>query len=150
MLSPMHGRAVPLSEVDDPVFAEGIAGDGVAIIPEAPEGTVIEVVAPAAGHLARLFEGGHAFAIATSDGVELIVHIGLDTIEMKGDGFELIATEGDTVEAGQPIVRADLRRIEEAGYDPVTPVIVMNAEDHPVSEKKTGAVAPGDVLYEIG
>lgn len=150
MLAPMTGLAVPLSTVDDPVFAEGIAGDGVAIVPEVPGGgSVIEVVAPVAGHLARLFEGGHAFAIEAAGGVEMIVHIGLDTIELKGDGFELIATEGDVVEAGQPIVRADLDRIKETGYDPVTPVIVMNPDAHPVAGHRTGPVRPGDVLFTV-
>ncbi len=150
MLAPMPGLAVPLSTVDDPVFAEGIAGDGVAIVPEAAGGgSVIEVLAPVAGTLARLFEGGHAFAIEAAGGIEMIVHIGLDTIELKGDGFELIATEGDLVEAGQPIVRADLDRIKEAGYDPVTPVIVMNSDEHPVAGHRTGAVKPGDVLFTV-
>src|ERR671915_2079228 len=132
--APVSGRAVPLSEVPDEVFAQGMAGEGGAIVP-AQSG---EAVAPASGTLVKLFEGGHSFGIETDDGVELIVHVGLDTIELRGAGFEKVATEGDRVEAGQPIVRFDLDEIKDSGYDPVTPVVVTNAEDHPVSNLRTG------------
>src|ERR671915_1577074 len=132
--APVSGTAVPLSEVADEVFAQGMAGEGGAIVP-ARSG---EAIAPASGTLVKLFEGGHAFGIETDDGVELIVHVGLDTIELRGAGFEKVATEGDRVEAGQPIVRFDLDEIKDSGYDPVTPVVVTNAEDHPVSNLRTG------------
>lgn len=145
ILTPTAGRAVPLSEVSDEVFASGMAGDGVAVVPS--DGG--EVVAPISGTLVKLFEGGHAFGIASGDGVELIVHIGLDTIEMRGAAFEKLATEGDTVEAGQPIVRFDLDKITSAGYDPVTPVVVTNADEHPISNARNGEVRPGDPLFEI-
>jgi phosphotransferase system IIA component len=78
------------------------------------------------------------------------VHVGLDTIEMRGAGFEKLATEGDRVQAGQPIVRFDLDEIKSAGYDPVTPVVVTNAEDHPVSNLRTGEVSAGDPLFDAG
>ena len=94
VLAPVSGRAVPLSEVPDEVFAEGMAGEGGAIVP-AQSG---EAVAPASGTLVKLFEGGHAFGIETDEGVELIVHVGLDTIELRGTGFEKLAAEGDRVE----------------------------------------------------
>ncbi len=90
-----------------------------------------EALAPASGTLVKLFEGGHAFGIETDEGVELIVHVGLDTIELRGAGFEKLATEGDRVEAGQPIVRFDLEEIRAGGYDPVTPVVVTNARRAP-------------------
>src|ERR687896_2747666 len=126
MLAPVTGRAVPLSEVPDEVFAEGMAGEGGAIVP----GASGEVVAPVSGTLVKLFEGGHAFGIETDEGVELIVHVGLDTIEMRGAGFEKLATEGDRVQAGQPIVRFDLEEIKNSGYDPVTPVVVTNPDEY--------------------
>lgn len=144
VLAPVSGRAVPLSEVPDEVFAQGMAGEGAAIVP-AGSGVA---VAPVSGTLVKLFEGGHAFGIETDGGVELIVHVGLDTIELRGEGFERLATEGDTVEAGQPIVRFDLETIRSAGYDPVTPVVVTNADEHPVSGQKTGEVSAGDPLFE--
>lgn len=145
VLAPISGRAVPLSEVPDEVFAGGMAGEGCAIVPTASG----EAVAPISGTLVKLFEGGHAFGIATDEGIEMIVHLGLDTIKMRGSGFEKIATEGDAVEAGQPIVHFDLDAIRGAGYDPVTPVIVTNADEHPVNGIRTGEVSAGDPLFEV-
>ena len=146
VLAPISGRAVPLAEVADEVFAEGMAGQGCAIVPEASG----EAVAPVSGVLVKLFEGGHAFGIATDGGIEMIVHLGLDTIELRGKGFERIATEGDRVEAGQPIVRFDLDEIRTGNYDPVTPVLVTNDEDHPVTGVRTGEVQAGELLFEAG
>ncbi|BBL79216.1 PTS system glucose-specific EIIA component [Rubrobacter xylanophilus] len=144
ILSPISGEAVPLSEVPDEVFAEGMAGQGAAVVPDS--GGV--AVAPVSGTLVKLFEGGHAFGIETDGGVELIVHLGLDTIELRGDGFERLATEGERVEAGQPVVRFDLERIRSSGYDPITPVVVTNPEEHPVSGLRTGPVRAGEPLFE--
>ena len=146
VLAPVSGRAVPLAEVPDEVFAEGMAGQGCAIVPEASG----EAVAPISGVLVKLFEGGHAFGIASDGGIEMIVHLGLDTIELRGSGFERIATEGDRVEAGQPIVRFDLDEIRAGDYDPVTPVLVTNPEDHPVASARTGDVQAGEPLFEAG
>jgi sugar PTS system EIIA component len=146
ILAPISGEAVPLSEVPDEVFAEGMAGEGGAIVPDAGG----EAVAPVSGTLVKLFEGGHAFGIATEEGVEMIVHLGLDTIELRGEGFERLAAEGDAVEAGQPIVRFDLDTIKNAGYDPVTPVVVTNADEHPVSGLATGRVTAGEPLFQAG
>ncbi len=145
VLAPFSGRAVPLTEVSDEVFAEGMAGLGCAVVPDASG----EAVAPISGTLVKLFEGGHAFGIVTEDGVEMIVHLGLDTIELQGRGFERLATEGDRVEAGQSIVRFDLDEIRSAGYDPVTPVLVTNPDEHPVGEARTGEVRAGDPLFEV-
>ena len=146
VLAPISGRAVPLAEVADEVFAEGMAGQGCAIVPEASG----EAVAPVSGILVKLFEGGHACGIATDGGIEMIVHLGLDTIELRGKGFERIATEGDRVEAGQPIVRFDLDEIRAGNYDPVTPVLVTNDEDHPVTGVRTGEIQAGELLFEAG
>ena len=145
VLAPISGEAVPLSEVPDEVFAQGMAGDGGAVVP----GASGEAVAPASGRLVKLFEGGHAFGIETDEGVEMIVHLGLDTIEMRGAGFEKIATEGDRVEAGQPIVRFDLDEIKNAGYDPITPVVVTNPDEHPAGSPSIGEVSAGDPLFEV-
>jgi PTS system N-acetylglucosamine-specific IIC component len=146
ILAPISGEAVPLSEVPDEVFATGVAGQGVAIVPSGSG----EAVAPVSGTLVKLFEGGHAFGIETADGIEMIVHIGLDTVEMDGGGFEKLAAEEDEVEAGQPIVRFDLEAIRAAGYDPVTPVVVTNPDEHPVSGQATGQISAGDFLFEAG
>lgn len=146
VLAPVSGRVVPLAEVPDEVFAQGMAGEGGAIVP----GESGEAVAPVSGTLVKLFEGGHAFGIEADGGVELIVHVGLDTIEMRGGGFERLAVEGDRVEAGQPVVRFDLDEIRSSGYDPVTPVVVTNPEDHPVRDLAGGEVRAGEPLFEAG
>src|SRR5437899_12491613 len=107
VLAPLDGTVVDLENVPDEVFAQKMAGDGVAID---PSGQV--AVSPVAGDLVKLFPGGHAFGISMHDGVELIVHIVLDTIELKGEGFENIATEGQVVKAGTPTIRFDCATIE--------------------------------------
>lgn len=145
VLAPVSGNAIPMSDVPDEVFAGGLAGDGAAIVPSGSG----EAVAPVSGKLVKLFEGGHAFGIATEEGVELIVHLGLDTIEMEGEGFEKLAAQGDEVEAGEPIVRFDLEAINSAGYDPVSPVVVTNSDEHAVDGRRTGEVQAGDPLFEV-
>src|SRR5207244_12687623 len=100
VLAPIDGTVVDLESVPDEVFAQKMAGDGVAID---PSGRV--AVAPVTGDLVKLFPGGHAFGISTGGDVELIVHIGLDTVELKGEGVEDIATGGQVGPAGAPIVR---------------------------------------------
>ncbi len=146
ILAPVSGEIVPLSEVADEVFASGMAGDGGAIIPSAGG----EVLAPISGLLMKLFEGGHAFGIEGGNGMELIVHIGLDTIEMRGEGFEKLARQGEHVEAGQPIVRFDLEKIRDVGYDPATIIVVTNPEDHAVSGIAQGEVEAGSTLFKTG
>src|SRR5436305_14566669 len=98
IFAPLDGMVVDLETVPDGVFAQEMAGDGVAID---PSGQV--AVAPVSGTLVKLFPGGHAFGISTPEGVDLIVHIGLGTVELKGQGFQNIATEGQQVKAGTPI-----------------------------------------------
>lgn len=146
VLAPISGKAVSLTEVPDEVFAQGMAGEGVAIVPDGGG----EVLAPVSGTLVKLFEGGHAFGIEADDGVEMIVHIGLDTIELRGTGFERLATEGDRVEAGQPVVSFDLEEVKNAGYDPITPVVVTNPQDHPVRNPADGEIRAGELLFEAG
>src|SRR2546423_10316563 len=102
VLAPLDGTVVDLESVPDEVFAQKMAGDGVAID---PSGRV--AVAPVTGNLVKLFPGGHAFGISTGDGVELIVHIGLDTVELQGEGFENIATVGKGVQDETPLVNFD-------------------------------------------
>lgn len=146
ILAPVDGRLVPLREVPDEVFAEGMAGEGAAILPS--EGG--DVLAPVSGELVKLFEGGHAFGILTDGGMEIIVHLGLDTIELHGKGFEKLAVEGDRVEAGQPVVRLDLGLVHSTGYNTVTPVVVSNADEFKVSGPATVEVSAGGVMFRAG
>jgi sugar PTS system EIIA component len=143
VLAPIDGTVVDLETVPDEVFAQKMAGDGVAID---PSGQV--AVAPISGDLVRLFPGGHAFGIATSDGVELIVHIGLDTVELKGEGFENIATEGQIVQAGTPIVRFDRAAIERLGKVMLSPIVSSGAGS--IVRRASGTVRAGrDVLFVL-
>lgn len=143
VLAPLDGTVVALEDVPDEVFAQKMAGDGVAID---PAGSV--AVAPISGDLVKLFPGGHAFGISTSEGVELIVHIGLDTIELKGEGFENIATEGQQVKAGTPIVRFDRATIERKGKAIVSPVV--SSGEGTIVRRATGKVQAGrDILFVL-
>ena len=143
ILAPIDGTAVDLESVPDEVFALKMAGDGVAID---PSGRL--AVAPVAGQLVKLFKGGHAFGIAIDGGGELIVHLGLDTIELKGQGFETIATEGQMVRAGDPIVSFDRATIEAAGKVVLSPVV--SAGEGNVIQKTSGSVRAGrDILFTL-
>jgi len=143
VLAPLDGTVVDLENVPDEVFAQKMVGDGVAID---PSGQV--AVAPVSGDLVKLFPGGHAFGISMNDGVELIVHIGLDTIELKGEGFENIATEGQMVKAGTPIVRFDRATIERRGKVMLSPVVSSGAGT--IMRRASGAVRAGrDVLFVL-
>ncbi len=121
---PLAGRVVPLSEVPDATFAEGIMGPGLAIKPSGDT-----VVAPADGTVGATFDSSHAVALVLEDGTELLIHVGIDTVHMAGNGFETLVAKGDTVKAGTPLLRFDLQKIEAAGHPTITPVIVLNNEN---------------------
>lgn len=124
LTQPIAGRVVPLSEVPDPTFAEQIMGPGLAIEP-----TGDTVVAPAPGRVGHVFETGHAVAVVTDEGTEILVHVGLDTVDMGGDGFETLVSTGDIVDEGTPLLRVDLDKIRAAGHPTITPVVVLNDAD---------------------
>ncbi|HLI69496.1 MAG TPA: glucose PTS transporter subunit IIA [Ktedonobacteraceae bacterium] len=143
VLAPLDGTVVDLESVPDEVFAQKMAGDGVAID---PSGQV--AVSPVAGQLVKLFKGGHAFGIALNDGVEVIVHLGLDTIELEGKGFEKIAVEGQFVQPGDPIVRFDRATIEAAGKVILSPVV--SSGEGTIIRRAGGVVKAGsDVLFTL-
>lgn len=144
--TPLAGRVIDLGEVHDDVFANRVMGDGVALTPD-PEVPRAPVVAPVAGTIAKLFTGGHGVAIETPDGVQVLVHIGIDTVELHGDGFTVQAAEGDAVTVGTPLVEVDLARLAQLGRDATTPVVVISG--HPVRVLASGDVAPGDPLLEV-
>ena len=143
ILAPLDGTVVDLESVPDEVFALKMAGDGVAID---PSGQV--ALAPATGTLVKLFRGGHAFGIAAEGGVELIVHLGLDTVELEGKGFEKIAVEGQVVQAGDPIVRFDRAAIEASGKLILSPVV--SPGNGTIVQRASGSVKAGhDVLFTL-
>ncbi|SJN43193.1 MULTISPECIES: glucose PTS transporter subunit IIA [Luteococcus] len=140
--APLAGRVVPLSEVPDPVFSAGTVGLGVGIDPSGDT-----VYAPAPGKIVVAQKTGHAFGIQLDSGVELLVHVGIDTVNLEGRGFDVKVARGDRVEAGTPLVTFDRAIIEEAGYSLVTPVLVTNAKKFgEVTQAAQGDVQVGDEL----
>ncbi len=144
LLAPFAGEVVTLDEVPDPVFSGRMLGDGFALRPAA-DATSLSVVAPVAGRLATVFKTGHAFALVTPEGVEVLVHIGLDTVERKGAGFKALAATGDTVERGAPVVVVDAAALRAAGYDLVTPVAFTKKGQVDSITPARGPVASGAV-----
>ena len=139
--SPVNGKLVPIDTVSDPTFAQEMIGKGVAIIPE--DGNFY---APASGTLVALFPTGHAYALNTDDGAEILVHIGIDTVKLNGQFYDVQAKQGDTVKKGDLIVKVDLEGIKAAGYDTVTPVIISNSNQFSKVEKKDGNVTAGEAV----
>jgi sugar PTS system EIIA component len=137
VLAPVAGRAVPLHDVPDPVFSQGMVGYGAAIDP--PRG-VVDAVAPVTGKLLKLLP--HAYVVMTAGNVGILVHLGLDTVRLNGAGFTAHAKEGDTVTAGQVIITYDVPSVEAAGLNPIVPVVVMD-EREPANVIAADAVTDG-------
>lgn len=145
VVSPLAGKVIPVEEVADGVFSEKMVGDGFAVEPEADE-----VLAPADGEITLVFDTKHAFTMRTAQGVDLLVHMGIDTIRLNGEPFTLNIQQGDTVKAGQPIGTMDRAAILAAGYRTVTPVVVGNLADLGGFElTRTGEVKAGDAVMEV-
>lgn len=143
--SPTKGRAVALSEVNDPTFAEEMLGKGAAVIPE--DG---KICAPADGEIGMVFDTLHAVSMTTDFGAEILIHIGLDTVKMKGEGFTGHVKAGDHVKKGDLLLEVDLEKVKAAGYDTITPVIVCNTPDYSsVENVGKGAVNAGDDLIIV-
>ncbi|MGX4686720.1 beta-glucoside-specific PTS transporter subunit IIABC [Vagococcus sp. JNUCC 83] len=123
LVSPVTGTIVPLSEVKDEVFSSGALGKGIAINP-----TVGELYAPATGEITTVFPTGHAIGMTTTDGVEILIHIGMDTVELEGKGFDIKSKQGDKVNQGDLLGYFDIDYIKEAGKPVVTPVVVTNSD----------------------
>ena len=119
--SPCDGEIIPLSDVPDQVFADKILGDGAAVIPES--GTI---VSPVDGKIAQTFDSHHAYAITSNEGLDILIHIGLNTVELKGDGFKSYVKDGDIIKKGDKIADVDLEYIADRGYNLHTPIIITN------------------------
>jgi PTS system beta-glucosides-specific IIC component len=143
--APLAGRVVALSEVPDPVFGGGVMGPGVAIEPSGDT-----VYAPGPGTVAAAQPTGHAFGLVLDGGLEVLIHVGIDTVNLKGEGFDVKVRNGDRVETGTPLVSFDRGVIEKAGYPLVTPVIVLNADDFgEVTQVGRGEVTSGAPLLRV-
>lgn len=145
VLSPANGTVIALTEVADSVFAGQVLGAGCAIQP-----TSGEFRSPAAGVVSMLFDTHHAVAITTDEGVEILIHIGLDTVRLNGEHFTAHVTKGDHVKPGQVLISADLDAIRAAGYDTTTPVVVTNSTVVDVTSIHTGEATPaGAPLFHV-
>ena len=138
LCSPLKGRVVPLDEVADEAFAQGVLGDGVAVCPT--EGVLC---APADGRVGQLFESRHALTYLVDGGAELLLHIGLDTVALKGAPFTVKVREGQRCARGEGLVVFDIGAIRAAGYDVTTPMIVSNSEDYTLEVLARGEVDVG-------
>lgn len=144
LVSPLQGKAIPLSQVKDEVFATGVLGEGMAVVPEKGE-----LYAPADGTIETVFDSKHAISMVTSTGAELLMHIGMDTVKLEGKGYNPLVKGGDKVKKGQLLMRFDLEAIQAAGFDVTTPIVVTNGESFAVKPAAEGVVAPGAVLMKL-
>jgi len=143
--SPIKGKTVPLSDLQDGVFSEKILGDGIAIEPEAGQ-----IYAPCDGLIENVFDTKHAIGILTNDGINILIHVGIDTVNLKGKHFDLKVKVGDKIKKGDLLMNVDLVSVRKAGFKTVTPVIVCNTDEFPdISIAQSGDVDNGDVILEI-
>ncbi len=138
VLSPLTGRVVALEQVPDPVFSQKIIGDGVAVIPEKGR-----IVSPVDGTLVSVADSCHAFGFQTEGGLEVLIHVGLETVALKGQYFTVHAKTGDKVERGQLIAEVDLEALKERGINVITPVLVCGGFDGLTMETRLGSAAAG-------
>ena len=145
LYAPMTGRAVALAEVPDPVFAEGMLGNGIAIIPN--DG---KVYAPCDATVSMMFDTSHAVSLTAENGAEILIHVGLETVNLQGKPFTLRARNGDKVRKGQLLLEANLEMIQAAGLPTITPVLICNTDDYTSFNFNTGnAVSNDDVVIEL-
>ena len=145
LYAPLNGRAVPMTEVPDPTFAEGLLGDGIAIIP-----TDGRICAPTDGTIETMFDTGHALCMKSVTGVEILIHIGLETVGLNGGPFRIHCKNGDTVRKGQLLIEADLAAIQAAGLPIITPVLVCNRDCYSGFDAVTGRnVTQDDIIISV-
>jgi len=135
IIAPISGEIVAIEDVPDVVFAEKIVGDGIAIRP-----TGNKMVAPCDGEIGKIFETNHAFSLESDSGIELFVHFGIDTVELKGEGFTRIAEEGQKVKAGDTVIEFDLAYLTENAKSILTPVVISNMDEIKELQKMSGTV----------
>ena len=136
---------MPLSEVEDQIFSSGMLGPGLAIDPDSGP-----VVSPVDGEILVAFPTGHAYGIRAASGVELLIHVGMDTVNLQGEHFTPRVKQHDKVRRGQTLVDVDWKAVEAAGYKTVTPVVVSNAPAFgPLTDEHTGEVERGDDLFTV-
>ncbi|TYS17154.1 PTS beta-glucoside transporter subunit EIIBCA [Rossellomorea vietnamensis] len=145
LISPLKGEVVKLSEVSDPTFSSEVMGEGIAVRPV--DG---KVVSPVNGVVTTLFKTKHAIGITSEEGVEILIHVGIDTVQLEGKYFEALVVQGDSVLAGQPLLEVDIEGIKKEGFDTVTPVIITNTTSFAkINKTNRAAVTHDDVLLHL-
>ncbi len=132
------GEILPLSAVPDEAFASGLLGEGYAIDPQSEQ-----FCSPVDGKLVQVTEGGHAYTISAADGLDILVHIGVDTVELGGKPFVPLVKAGDSLHIGTPLVHVDVTSIRKAGYSPITPVLICNVDGATNITRKNGRAEAG-------
>lgn len=137
--SPMTGTAIAITEVADPVFSGKLLGDGIAICPSSND-----VLSPCDGIVTLVVDSLHSVAITSEDGIEVIIHLGLETVNLKGEGFKCFVKKGEKVIKGQKLIEMDIAFIKEKELDIVSPMIVLNMDKVKSFQSKTGQVIAGE------
>lgn len=146
LYAPVEGEAVPITEVPDPTFAEGYLGNGIAIKP-----TSGKVCSPVDGTVSCVFDTGHAVTLVSDNGIEILIHIGLETVGLNGAPFTIHVKNEQKVKKGDLLIEADLAAIEAAGLPTITPMVVCNTDDYSTFDVIPGkAVTNADVVVKLG
>jgi PTS system beta-glucosides-specific IIC component len=144
--APLAGETVAISEVPDPTFSSGAMGNGIAIKP-----TDGKVCSPVNGTVDMMFDTGHAVTLVSDNGIEILIHVGLETVGLEGKPFQVKVQNGQKVKKGDILMIADLAAIEAAGLPTITPVLICNTDDYTTFNTTTGkAVTGADVVIELG
>ena len=147
VLAPLSGWVLPLSEVPDPVFAQALVGPGLAIEP-APDTAVITAVAPVTGKVIKVMP--HAYVVLHGSGRAVLVHVGIDTVNLEGEGFTVRAAKGDSVRAGDPMVECDIALVRSKGLSACCPVVVLDAKPEHLGELRAELdVVSGEQLLTL-
>ncbi|MET4095570.1 PTS glucose transporter subunit IIA [Arthrobacter sp. UYCu712] len=147
VVSPLPGRLIPLSEVPDPVFAKGLVGGGAAVIPDDDAG-VLTAVAPLDGRVVKVMP--HAYIVQHATGPAVLVHVGIDTVGLKGEGFTVIAQKGDEVRAGDPMISVDVTLVRSKNLSMCSPVVVLDTKPEAVDSPAAGGrVEAGGQLFNF-
>lgn len=145
--SPLPGRLIPLSEVPDPVFAKGLVGGGAAVIPDDDAG-VLTAVAPLDGQVIKVMP--HAYIVQHASGPAVLVHVGIDTVGLKGEGFSVLARKGDQVRAGDPMISVDVTLVRSKNLSMCSPVVILDSKPDAVALPASGGrVEAGGHLFNL-
>ncbi|HZH61315.1 MAG TPA: PTS glucose transporter subunit IIA [Metabacillus sp.] len=144
--APLTGKVVLLEEVPDPVFSQKMMGDGVAIIP-----TSNQVFSPVDGEILNVFPTKHAISIRSKTGAELLIHMGIETVKLNGEGFNVFVNNGDKIKKGNPIAEFDIEKVLNTGTNVITPIILVNGDQFKIENKVSDQSITGgqDMMMEI-